>query len=110
MMCVLMRRSNKLFFFFFLLVTLISVNQMGLSRQCTCARDCKPRQKEKSQEEVRIKEAFLWFIKIRVLAPHFFYGEKTLRNYYDYVKMFNYMHIKRLEGKVPKVYKGYVYN
>lgn len=61
--CFNEKRNNKLFFF--LLVTLISVNRMWLSRRCSCVRDCNSRQGEKkAREEVRMKEAFLQFIKI----------------------------------------------
>lgn len=69
------KRSNKLFFFLF--VTLISVNQIRLSRQCTYVRDCNSRQGEKAaQEKVKMREAFLQFIKIWVLASHFFMDKK----------------------------------
>lgn len=39
---------------------MISVNQIGLSRQRTCVKDCNSRLEEKAaQEEVRMKGEFL---------------------------------------------------
>lgn len=79
--CFNEKRNNKLLFF--LLVTLISFDQMWLSRQCSWVRDCNSRQGEKKAQE----EAFLQFIKTWVLHLTFSM-EKKQQNYYNCVKTF----------------------